>query len=62
MAKETLSLRLPGESLSQIEDLKPLFGPSAAKVVERAIAYLHSNKLTVAEMDHQQRISPLNGK
>ncbi|MVM36349.1 hypothetical protein GO755_40475 [Spirosoma sp. HMF4905] len=59
MAKETLSLRLPGDSLSQIEELKPLFGPSAAKVVERAIAYLHENKIAVAEIDHQQRITRL---
>lgn len=56
MAKDTLSLRLPADSLSQIEDLKPLFGPSAAKVVERAIAYLHENKITVADLDHKKRI------
>jgi hypothetical protein len=57
MAKETLSLRLPESSLSQINELKPLFGPSAAKVVERAVAYLHENKVAVAEIDHQKRIA-----
>lgn len=59
MAKETLSLRLPEDSLTQINELKPLFGPSAAKVVERAIAYLHENKVVVADIDHKKRIASL---
>lgn len=55
-AKGTLSLRLSESSLGQINDLKSLFGTSAGKVVERAVAYLHENRITIADEDHKQRI------
>ncbi|MCK8496058.1 hypothetical protein M0L20_29600 [Spirosoma sp. RP8] len=62
MAKDTLSLRLPAESISQVDELKPLFGPSASKVVERAIAYLYENRVEVVELDHRNKIKQLGGK
>lgn len=54
--KGTLSLRLSELSLGQINDLKSLFDTSAGKVVERAVAYLHENRIEIAEEDHKKRI------